>query len=680
MSQASVPFYTIRAKAEERTAEVLIYGDIGESWWGESVTAKQFVQELDALDVDTLTLRINSPGGSVTEGIAIHNAIRRHKAAKKIVVIDGVAASIASLIAMAGDTVQMSDNAAFMVHAPWGFAMGNSAELREYADLLDFWAEAMSASYARKTGKTKDDMLALLTDGKDHWYTAAEAKDAGFVDEVIDELPLVASAGERLPLIVETDRAVISAKFKSLPPKVVSAPAAAAAQPAHKETTMSEQTQPAADPQAAAAIEKAALAKDTARRNSIKGLAVGTIAAMAGVSDLIAASCDDVDCTVEMAREKLLAHIGKSAEPLAAGHVVTVEDETDKFRRGVSAALQIRAGLAKNDGANEFRGYTLYELARASLERGGVKTSHMDKMGVVAMAFTHTTSDFTNLLADVANKSMLKGYEEADETFQRWTNKGVLSDFKTTKRVGMDTFPALDRVAEGAEYKYATIGDRGESIVLATYGKLFSISRQAIINDDLDSFSKIPRLMGRAAIRTVGNLAYAVLTANGAMADGKALFHADHKNLLTAAVPSTASVDAMMAAMRKQKDGKGNTLNIRLAYLLTPVSLEGTALTVANSEFEVGSNKDNTTPNYVRGRFEVISDARLDEASTSVWYGAANPDSFDTVEVAYLDGVETPTLEQQSGWGIDGVEMKVRMDAGVKALEHRTLAKNPYAG
>jgi ATP-dependent protease ClpP protease subunit len=680
MSQASVPFYTIRAKAEERTAEVLIYGDIGESWWGESVTAKQFVQELDALDVDTLTLRINSPGGSVTEGIAIHNAIRRHKAANKIVVIDGLAASIASLIAMAGDTVQMSDNAAFMVHAPWGFAMGNSAELREYADLLDFWAEAMSASYARKTGKTKDDMLALLTDGKDHWYTAAEAKDAGFVDEVIDELPLVASVGERLPQAVETDRAVISAKFKSLPPKVVSAPAAAAAQPAHKETNMSGQPQPAAEPQAAEAIEKAALAKDTARRNSIKGLAVGNIAAMAGVSDLIAASCDDVDCTVEMAREKLLAHIGKSAEPLAAGHIVTVEDETDKFRRGVSAALQIRAGLAKNDGANEFRGYTLYELARASLERGGVKTSHMDKMGVVAMAFTHTTSDFTNLLADVANKSMLKGYEEADETFQRWTNKGVLSDFKTTKRVGMDTFPALDRVAEGAEYKYATIGDRGESIVLATYGKLFSISRQAIINDDLDSFSKIPRLMGRAAIRTVGNLAYAVLTANGAMADGKALFHADHKNLLTAAVPSTASVDAMMAAMRKQKDGKGNTLNIRLAYLLTPVSLEGTALTVANSEFEVGSNKDNTTPNYVRGRFEVISDARLDEASTSVWYGAANPDSFDTVEVAYLDGVETPTLEQQSGWGIDGVEMKVRMDAGVKALEHRTLAKNPYAG
>jgi ATP-dependent protease ClpP protease subunit len=667
MSQA-VPFYTIRSKAEERTAEVLIYGDIGESWYGESVTAKQFVQELDALDVDTLTIRINSPGGSVTEGIAIHNAIRRHKASSKPVVVDGVAASIAGLIAMAGTTVQMSDNAAFMVHAPWGFAMGNSAELREYADLLDFWAEAMSTSYARKTGKTKEEMLALLTDGKDHWYTAEEAREIGFIDEVIDALPLAASI----------NRAAISAKFKTLPVKPASTPAAAAAQPAHKETTMTEQTQTAADPQAAD-IEKAALAKDKTRRNGIKGLAVGSLVAMAGVSELLQAACDDTDCTLDMARERLLAHMAKDVTPLAANHVVTVEDETDKFRRGVSASLQIRAGLAKNDGANPYRGHTLYELARASLERSGVKTSHMDKMGVVAAAFTHSTSDFTNLLADVANKAMLKGYDETDETFQKWTTKGTLPDFKISKRVGLDSFPSLTEVPEGGEYQYATVGDRGESIVLATYGKLFSITRQAIINDDLDAFTKLPRSMGRAAPRTVGNLVYAILTGNPVMADNVALFHATHKNLLTAAVISTASVDALATAMRKQKDATGSTLNIRLGSLIVPVALEGLAMTVANSEFEVTSNKDSTLPNYMRGRFDVISDARLDEASAQVWYGAANPSVHDTVEVSYLDGVETPTLEQQNGWGVDGVEFKVRLDAGVKALEFRTLAKNPGA-
>src|SRR5690606_23785549 len=128
---------------------------------------------------------------------------------------------------------------------------------------------------------------------------------------------------------------------------------------------------------------------------------------------------------------------------LAGGHVVTTEDEADKARRGVASALRIRAGLEKNDGANPYRGYTLFELARASAERAGIKTGHMDKMGVVAAAFTHSTSDFTNLLADVANKAMLKGYEEAEETFQRWTSVGNLPDFKAAKRVGLDTFPTL---------------------------------------------------------------------------------------------------------------------------------------------------------------------------------------------------------------------------------------------
>ena len=134
-------------------------------------------------------------------------------------------------------------------------------------------------------------------------------------------------------------------------------------------------------------------------------------------------------------------------------------------------------------------------------------------MAVVAAAFTHGTSDFTNLLADVATKSMLKGYDEAEETFQSWTSVGNLPDFKAAKRVDLNTFPSLAQVEPGAEYKYATIGDRGETIQLATYGSLFSITRQAIVNDDLDVFTRLPNKMGRAAIRTVGNLVYAVLSA-----------------------------------------------------------------------------------------------------------------------------------------------------------------------
>ena len=286
-------------------------------------------------------------------------------------------------------------------------------------------------------------------------------------------------------------------------------------------------------------------------------------------------------------------------------------------------------------------------MARASAERAGLRTGGMDKMEMVAAAFTHSSSDFPLLLANVANKALLKGYQEADETFQLWTRAGTLSDFKPGKRVDLNIFPSLDKVPEGAEYKYGSLGDRGETVLLATYGKLFSITRQAIINDDLDAFTRVPRLMGRAAIRTIGDLVYAVLTGNPVMSDGVALFHANHGNLVnTGTAITTASVDAMRVGMATQKLG-GVPLNIRTKYLLVPVALQGIANVVRASEFDVGAAnaRNNTIPNSVRDTFEVISDARLDAASSTAWYAAADPNVHDTIEVNYLDGNQAPYLE-----------------------------------
>ena len=277
---------------------------------------------------------------------------------------------------------------------------------------------------------------------------------------------------------------------------------------------------------------------------------------------------------------------------------------------------------------------------------------------------------------------MLRGYEEAEETFQAWTTPGELPDFKAGSRVGLNDFPSLNEVKEGAEYKYATVGERVEPIILATYGDLFSITRQAIINDDLSAFTRIPQKMGSAAIRTVGDLVYAVLTTNGNMSDGTALFVAGHGNLIaTGTAIYTSSVDAMRVLMAKQKAG-GKSLNIRMGNLLVPVALEGTAKVVRDSQFDVGATaatKANTMPNSVAGTFEVISDARLDDNSATAWYGAANSGMHDTIEVAYLDGNQVPRLEQQNGWSVDGVEFKVSLDAGVSPLDYRTLCKNPGA-
>ena len=669
-------WYTIRAKAGAQpaaggvataaAAEILIYGDIGESWYGDTIAASNFVREVAALDVDQMTVRINSYGGSVTDGIAIHNSLKRHKA-HVTTVVDGIAASISSLIAMAGDTVEMAENAQLMLHAPWGGMAGNSAAHRDFADMLDSWADAMSITYAAKTGTDKAEMVALLTDGKDHWYTAEQALEAKFVDAVITGLPIAAMAHMKDS---------IKARYQSFPQPTTQAAAAATQPPQKVIQTMTEDEKKAA----AKAAAQAALAADKERRSGIAA-AFAAFTGTTGVSALMTTCADDHDCTLEQANQKLLAHLGAGAKPVAGSYIVTLEDERDKFRTGAQASLLARGNVAKDDAANNYRGFSAMDLARECLAHAGVNVRGMDKMAIVAAAFTHTSSDFPLLLSAVANKAMMKGYEEADETFQLWTSQGSLGDFKPGKRLDLNTFPGLDKIQDGGEYKYASVGERGETVQLATFGKMFALTRHTIINDDLDAFTKIPRRMGRAAIRTIGDLVYAILTANPKMADGKSLFHADHKNLLTGLGINTAGVDAMRVAMAKQTDGTASALNIRLAKLLVPIALEGTAKVVRDSEFEVGAAaRDNTVPNSVKGTFEVISDARLDVASATEWYGAADQNAHDTVEVQYLDGNTAPTLEEHTGWTRDGVEFKVRMDAGVKALDFRTLAKNPGTG
>ncbi|HZJ81617.1 MAG TPA: head maturation protease, ClpP-related, partial [Guyparkeria sp.] len=174
-----MPFYSIkpRAAANPQAAEVFIYGDIGDSFWDESTTsAANFVKEFGAIDADEITIRINSFGGSVVDGIAIYNAIRRHRADVHTE-IDGIAYSIASMIAMAGDTRGMAANARLMIHAPWSIAFGNAAEMRTTADDLDQYAELMAGAYVTASGKEQADILSLLTDGEDHYYTAEQALD-----------------------------------------------------------------------------------------------------------------------------------------------------------------------------------------------------------------------------------------------------------------------------------------------------------------------------------------------------------------------------------------------------------------------------------------------------------------------------------------------------------------------
>lgn len=238
------------AQGSEYDFELMIYGDIGESWWGESVTAADIAKQISEAKATHILARINSYGGSVTDGAAIYNALRA-SGARITTRVDGIAASIASVIAMAGDTVQMSSNTLLMIHAPWTGIYGNSRELREAADVLDTFAKAMATSYARKTGRTVEQELAALSDGTDHWFTAAEAKEQGYADELIDvdETATDETAARSRDEIVcaaltryRSAPLAMAARIRDRIPSLITPPAAAAASSAPPRATRTQES------------------------------------------------------------------------------------------------------------------------------------------------------------------------------------------------------------------------------------------------------------------------------------------------------------------------------------------------------------------------------------------------------------------------------------------------------
>lgn len=185
--------YEIKAKAD--VSEIWLYEEVG--FWG--VGAKDFMAELNAIKSPKIDMHINSPGGEVFDGIAIYNGIKNH-AATVTTYIDGIAASIASVIALAGDTVTMAENAMFMMHNPSGLVIGGAIDMRKVADSLDKIRDSMVGVYAAKSKKTADEIIAMLDD--ESWLDADEAKDAGFADVVSGKQDLSACA-KFLPVLAK---------------------------------------------------------------------------------------------------------------------------------------------------------------------------------------------------------------------------------------------------------------------------------------------------------------------------------------------------------------------------------------------------------------------------------------------------------------------------------------------
>lgn len=677
-----------------------LYGVIGLDWWGKS--AKGLLAELQAiLDDDTtdndVELHINSGGGFVDDAVAMHNRLVDHPG-KVHVVIDALAASAATLVAMAGDTITIPHNAMMMIHSPWAIAGGSADELRKVAGRLDKTEASMIAMYARHTGLGADEVREMLA--AETWLNADEALDLGFVDEVTEPSSRDEVVEARASAVQDYVDAVVVVGADQLPTYKnapdwadlqIPAPRSAgrsdnnrARMRAHVTEIETMAQQPETSPEKIEA--KTVNPEEIARAERERQSRIRALCDQHDVADEVRNDLLDNGAPVAEASERILAHL---AERQTAVSSIRVEaDASDKRSTGIQRALEMRAGLLKPEEAraeraqNEFSSFSLLEMARAY---SGDRSS-TSKLEVVRNAFasrarasvgiTHTVSDFPTILENVAHKSMLLGWDASPDTYSAWTNRGNLPDFKPMSRVGLNAFPSLSRLEDGAEYKGATIGERGVTIQLYTYGKMFGITRPTIINDDIDALSRIPMAMGAAARRTIADAVYAVLTDNDTFGD-EALFHANKNNTHANDLDATG-LSTLRAAMRTQKDPESlSALNISPSNLLVPAALENDArVQMAGQIIESGGAG---VSNVNAGSLGIIVEPRLDDDSAATWYMLGDGRIYDTVEVAYLDGNDQPFLDSKEGWSIDGVEFKTRIDFGVGARDYRALQRGTGA-
>ena len=395
--------------------------------------------------------------------------------------------------------------------------------------------------------------------------------------------------------------------------------------------------------------------------------------------------------TLDQARAAVLTELAVR-DAQAGGHrnvssIQTVQDGMQVRMAGIEQAIlhRIAPGTKLDDNGRQYRGMSLIEIGRDFLEAHNVQTRGQDRMQLAGAILhfraggMHGTSDFSSLFANVANKRLRNAYDENPGTYALWARRAPNApDFKNLSVAQLSGAPDLLQTNEHGEFKYGKMTDGGESYAVLTYGRIVSLTRQAIINDDLRAFERLVSAFGFAARRLENRTVYSQLTANAALADGVALFHATHTNLGTGAGSALqmSALTTARAAMRLQKGLAGEELNLAPNFLIVPAALEQTAYQLTSSNY-VPAKQSDVNEFRVGGRtaLEAIVEPILDGNSAAAWYLAASSSQVDTVEYCYLDGAEGPTIESDVGFETDGISYKCRLDFAAKAIDYRGVYK-----
>jgi hypothetical protein len=521
-----------------------------------------------------------------------------------------------------------------------------------------------------------------------HTYEKIESDDGPDTWRATDWEPMELSF---VPVGADAGAGVRSENAKTFPCIIRALP-----EPAHSEETLMSDAvsgNPPAEERTDEGTKPAPVVVETRTEQPAKASFKEVTAAVRSVGldtefrDALFGKVEDKGLTMEQARAAIFDHLAEKDEQVRTdSHITITKDERDTTRSLVENALMHRAdpaGVKLEDGARQFMGLRLLELGSEIARRDGIDTRGMslvERAGNVLGLNTrsgglHTTSDFPYILANVANKSLRMGYEQAPRTFLPFCRRVNLPDFKQASRVQLGEAPALNEVSENGEFTYGTIGEGREVYQLATYGRIVAISRQAIINDDLGAFTRVPQLMGNAAANLESNTVYTILTGNPTMGDSELLFSTAHANFQgTGSAPDVSTIGAAMTAIGSQTGLDASTyLNLQGRYLI------GGWLTHTLRAQYTSPNFQPTAQSGVNPYTGLIpiTDARITDTS---WYVSADPSQIDTIEYAFLDGQDGVYTETRIGFEVDGVEIKARHDFAAKAVDYRGLYRNDGSG
>ena len=351
--------------------------------------------------------------------------------------------------------------------------------------------------------------------------------------------------------------------------------------------------------------------------------------------------------------------------------VASAEDPATVLTRRADALFARVTGAAPSPEARPFMADTLRDHARAMVEATGTSTRGMDSDQLFRAAM-HTTSDFPALLTGMGNRNLMAAYQTAQSPIRQLARQTTLADFRPASRLKLSDVGLLAELGESGEIKSTTRGEAVESYSLKTYATQFSISRKALINDDLGAFRDWGQTAGRMAAETEANLLLTLLLSNPVMGeDSVAMFHGTHGNLAAGAALAVATLDAARKALRGMKGLDGKTpINATPKYLVVGPSLETAAEQVLASIYAATIS----TVNPFSGKLTLLVEPRI---VNNRFYVFADPAVLPVLEFAYLSSAQGPQMASREGFDVLGMEFRVVLDFGAGAIDWRGAYLNP---